>query len=176
MQVPLLSNETVELRSYSVEHIEQTIMWLRQPFIRQTFGLTEEVTAEKHRAWLEKNKEVYKWAIYSKAYVGNVLLFVNAKHRSGYFQIYLGSLENTGKRIGYHAMLLVLDYAFNNLNLHRIWLHCFEENLPAIKLYQKLNFTFEGLERESILRDGQFLTQGRWSLLKPEWLARKNNL
>lgn len=176
MHLPILSNDNIQLRPYAPEHIEMTVQWLKKPLIQKMFGMVADISIEKHQAWLQNNEEVLKWAIYSDKYIGNIFLFINQKHHSAYFQIYLGDEQERGKKVGYYAMNLVLEYAFQELNIHRIWLHCFPENQPAIKLYQKLHFTFEGLEKESIYRDGIYLTQGRWALLKSEWQAYRGNI
>ena len=172
MNTPFLSNNYIQLHPYGIEHIEKTVEWLKQPFIQQKFGTIEGISIEKHKDWLRQNQDTLKWALHAEQYIGNSFLFVNNKHHSAYFQVYLGDLKDTGKKLGYYATTLILDYAFKHLALHRVWLHCLPENLPAIKLYQRLGFVFEGLERESIFRSGTFITQGRWAILKPEWLAR----
>lgn len=172
MKILPLSNQYVHLEPYAKHHVSKTVEWLNKPFIQQTFGITHTITLEQHLAWLTKQENLLQWAINANDYIGNILLFLNLKHHSGYFQIYLGAELSTGKKVGYHSTILALDYAFNTLNLHRIWLHCHPENLPAIKLYTKLGFTFEGIERESIFKAGTYISQGRWSLLKSEWQER----
>lgn len=167
---PQLKHENIALRPYADEHIEMTVKWLQDPIIQQNFGHIEGISVEKHTQWLKANKDVLMWAIYDKKYVGNVLAFLNQKHHSAYLQIYLGSQEDTGKGLGYCALSAVLEYLFNELHYHRVWLHCLPENIPALKLYQKLHFVLEGMERESILKNGAYITLGRWSLLKHEWL------
>lgn len=172
MQTPTLSNEHVTLNPYSEEHIEKTVYWLMQPHIQQAFGLVTGINTKMHEQWLENNPQAIKWAICAQEYLGNLFVFPNLKHRSAYFQIYLGEQVSTGKNIGFRAMEAFLNHAFEAWDFHRIWMHCLPNNVPAIKLYQRLGFTYEGLERESILRNNQYISQGRWSLLKPEWLAR----
>ncbi|HSO58507.1 MAG TPA: GNAT family protein, partial [Paenisporosarcina sp.] len=60
-----------------------------------------------------------------------------------------------GKGFGKDAMQLVMNYAFNELNLHRLSLTVFGYNQGAIKLYESLGFRHEGTYREFLQRDGK---------------------
>lgn len=173
MDIKTLENSFVCLRPYESKHIHKTVQWLSNPHIQENFGLNE-VTLVSHQQWLEKNQDVLKWAIYTHDYIGNLFLFENTKHHSGYFQIYLGEEDARGKGTGFQALSLMLDYAFSVRHLHRVWMHCYPKNVQAIKLYEKLGFAFEGLERESIYKNGEYISQGRWSLLAQEWHAWRN--
>ncbi len=160
----------VSLRSYSHVHHEKTVDWLNKEHLQQTFCMLQGITIAQHRRWLEQNREVLKWAIYNiEEYEGNLFCFINNKHRSACFQIYLGEVSSFGKGIGKRAMTIFLNHAFNQLGLHRIWMHCFLDNIRAVTMYESLGFHFEGLERESLFVNGQYRSQGRWSLLEQEW-------
>jgi len=52
--------------------------------------------------------------------------------------IMIGS--NFGQGNGYEAMRLLLNYAFNELNYPQINLSVYEDNIPAVRLYEKLGF------------------------------------
>lgn len=104
--------------------------------------------------------------------IGDVSLqIVDWNHRDAYAGIALGP-EYWGRGYGTEAMNLALQYAFTELNLHRVTLNVFEYNPRSIRSYEKSGFTVEGRAREFLLRDGR-----RWDLiymgiLKSEWLAR----
>jgi RimJ/RimL family protein N-acetyltransferase len=53
-----------------------------------------------------------------------------------------------GKGYGYEAMQLVLRFAFDELNLHRVQLTVFSYNERVIVLYEKLGFQHKGKYRE----------------------------
>ncbi len=52
-------------------------------------------------------------------------------------------------------MHLLVNYGFNELNLHRLTLTVFDYNPGAIKLYESLGFRREGTYREFLQRDGK---------------------
>lgn len=72
--------------------------------------------------------------------------FVN---RKAMFGIVIGEKDYRGKGFAREAATLVLDYAFNLLNLHSVALEVFEFNKRAIALYESLGFKTIGRRRSS---------------------------
>src|SRR5262245_30817232 len=89
-------------------------------------------------------------------------------HGVGWLAIGLGS-EFQGQGYGYEAMNLTLQFAFNEINLHRVQLTVFSYNIAAIRLYEKLGFQREGVFREFMQRDGQRYDMYLYGLLSSEW-------
>ena len=54
-------------------------------------------------------------------------------------------------------MAALLDTADNWLNLKRLELGVWTDNVPAIALYQKFGFEIEGCERAYAYRDGAYV-------------------
>ena len=170
---PALHSSGLNLVPYATEHDAQTIAWLNDPEMRRDFGLARPITLDAHRAWLAANPDTLIWAITQAGeHFGNVLLQPTPRRRSGYLQIYLGNAAARGKGIGWRALARVLEFGFNELGLHRIWLHTLPENRAAAALYAKAGFVREGVEREALPRAGGFADQYRWSLLAQEWNTR----
>lgn len=165
------------LAPYSESHDAKTLEWLNRPDIKSTFGLYRSIDLETHRTWVKAATDTSIWAILGPEgqHVGNVLLKVNQRHQSGYFQIYIGEPASQRRGIGDLALKSTLRKAFEELGLHRVWLHTLPDNIRAERLYLKNGFTLEGIERESILVDGRFINQQRWSILVQEWRAKKSS-
>ncbi len=62
-----------------------------------------------------------------------------------------------GKGIGTKLFAALLDLADNWMGLRRLELDVFDDNLPAIALYQKFGFAIEMLEVRDVFRDGAFV-------------------
>jgi RimJ/RimL family protein N-acetyltransferase len=90
----------------------------------------------------------------------------------GWIAIGFGNREPWGKGYGGEALRLLLDYAFGELNLHRVQLTVFAYNERAIALYEKLGFMREGVYREFMARDGVRYDMHLYGLLRREWEAR----
>ena len=76
-----------------------------------------------------------------------------------------------GKGIGKAALSLILEYAFSELNLHRVFLNVFSFNKRAIKLYEKMGFMHEGVLRQAFYRAGDWHDIVIMSILKNEYLS-----
>ena len=94
-------------------------------------------------------------------------------HGTTYVSIGIGQAKHRGQGYGREAMQLALDYAFNELNLHRVSLTVFAYNEPAIKLYESLGFVREGVYREALHRDGRRYHMYLYGILRREWADRK---
>lgn len=89
-------------------------------------------------------------------------------HQVSWISIAIGE-EHWGHGYGYEAMQLALNFAFQELNLHRIQLTVFSYNDRAIALYEKLGFQREGVYREFVQRSGDRHDMYLYGLLRPEW-------
>ena len=81
-----------------------------------------------------------------------------------------------GKGYGFEGMTLVLNFAFNNLDLNRIYLEVVEWNKAAIGLYKKVGFKEEGRHRKAYFSNDQIFDKLSFGLLKNgfKYLVRKN--
>jgi RimJ/RimL family protein N-acetyltransferase len=80
----------------------------------------------------------------------------NEIHRTTTFGISIGDKSYWGQGIGTEATMLLLDYAFNMLNLNSVLLEVIDYNKRAIKCYEKCGFTFIGKKRQAIFIAGVF--------------------
>jgi len=102
-------------------------------------------------------------------HVGNIgLSNFHQINRSCSFGIIMSSKY---KKQGYalEGSIISLNHAFQNLNIHRVYLDVVTKNIPAIKLYDKLGFVFEGRMREAYWNQGQYHDLSFYSLLKNDF-------
>ncbi|MEA3334681.1 MAG: GNAT family protein [Chloroflexota bacterium] len=85
--------------------------------------------------------------------------------------IAIGNRDAWGRGYGREALALILRFAFQELNLHRIGITVFSYNQRAIALYESLGFQKEGAMREFVHRDGQRHDMLVYGLLRHEWRA-----
>ncbi len=81
---------------------------------------------------------------------------VDHKNRHAMFGIFIGSGASRGKGHGTEATAMVVRYAFDTLNLNRVWLNVYEDNTAAIRAYEKVGFRKEGVLRQESYRRGQY--------------------
>ncbi|MYL44250.1 GNAT family N-acetyltransferase [Virgibacillus halodenitrificans] len=97
------------------------------------------------------------------------LINLDLKNRNAECIIDIGEKNYWGKGYGKEALQLLLTYAFNELNLHRVSLQVFSFNTRAIQLYEKLGFVEEGKCREALYRNGEWHDIIQMGLLKKEF-------
>ncbi|UYP48777.1 hypothetical protein NEF87_005062 [Candidatus Lokiarchaeum ossiferum] len=72
------------------------------------------------------------------------------------------------------AVSAIIDFAFNKLNLHRIYASCDCKNYSSFKLLEKLGFRREGHYIENIFFKGAWGDEFFYALLKKEWNYKKH--
>ena len=91
--------------------------------------------------------------------VGNLGLNANSRPR----RRHVGSLgmavhdDWQGKGVGSALMVAATELSDNWLNLTRLELTVYTDNLPALKLYEKFGFVREGTHQKYAFRDGVFV-------------------
>ncbi|MGV3487331.1 MAG: GNAT family N-acetyltransferase [Tuberibacillus sp.] len=105
--------------------------------------------------------------------IGFVALFnLEWNNRCATMAIGIGSEEDRGKGYGSEALQLILQYAFMELNLHRVGLDVISYNEPAIKSYIRAGFKEEGRLREAVCRENCYYDRVYMGVLKSEWENR----
>ncbi len=72
---------------------------------------------------------------------------------------------------GSEATRLIVDYVFESLPIHRLSLEVFSFNPRAIRVYERVGFEREGVQRDALFWDGEFHDAITMSGLRPEWEA-----
>jgi len=96
-------------------------------------------------------------------------------YKSWEYRILIFEPGAIGHGIGTEATTLVVDYAFQRLNAHRVWLGVNEMNVGAIKCYKKVGFKEEGRLRDDIFTYGAYHDVIRMGILEDEWRKRKSS-
>lgn len=122
-----------------------SVKWRNDPEVFKYTGNTykNEITLETELNWIRKvmaNKNEYRCAILADGvYVGNIYL-TDITKESAHYHIFIGNKDYWGKGVAKKASGLILDYAFNALNLKKVCLRVKKQNKVAFALYKKLGF------------------------------------
>jgi diamine N-acetyltransferase len=68
------------------------------------------------------------------------------------------------------ALKELLKFAFDSLNINKVYLYVFHINHPALNLYKKIGFRTDGILRQHSFINGKYLDLICMSLLYKEWL------
>lgn len=141
------------------------------------------VSEKKLKEWLEKRldndpkPDRHFFSVRTLAedkLIGFFGMWINLVHSEAWVGIGIGEREFWGKGYGTDMMRLALQYAFTELNVHRVSLGLHEYNPRALRSYEKAGFRLEGRTRKDLRREGKRFDSFWMGILREEWLAMQN--
>jgi RimJ/RimL family protein N-acetyltransferase len=97
------------------------------------------------------------------------LLGIDRQHGTAECFCVIGQKEFWGKGIGTEAHSLLIQWAFDELNLHKIWAVVYTNNAAVLKIVEKLGFRIEGTLREEKYIRGKRIDLLRIGVLRDEF-------
>lgn len=91
-------------------------------------------------------------------------------HRRAEFQIIIAP-SHQGQGMGERATRMALDYAFQVLNLYKVYLLVDSENSKAIHIYEKIGFETEGVLQQEFFINGMYRDAVRMCIFQPRHLS-----
>ena len=173
----ILEGEKVRLRPVEERDLPLFVRWLNDPDVRYWLAISEgpELTMESEREWYEEMRadaEGVVWVIETAEgkLMGNLgLNHVDETNRRATLGIVIGEKDHWSEGHGTDAIRRVLRYGFEELELRLVELHTDEDNLRAIRCYEKCGFVREGLLRAHRLRRGQPVNAVPMSVLREDY-------
>jgi len=175
----MLKGKKVKLVPLTSDDIPVLFEWINdreQVLFNAPYKPVNEIS---HREWFESVRHRDDVVIFgirlieTDRLIGSCqLLNISAVHRVAELQIRIGQVDARGHGYGTEAVGLLLDFAFKDRNLHRLFLHVFATNAAAIRAYEKAGFVREGLLREAAHIDGARQDVVVMGVLRQEHLRR----
>ena len=149
----------ITIRPITYDDTEDIIRWRNSDFVRSRFIDQRLFTKESHEYWLKNFVETGKVAqfiiLLDKKSVGSVYLKdINREEKSAEYGIFIGDENAIGIGVGTKSARLILEYAFNELKLEKVYLRAYKDNACALKSYEKAGFVYKG-KTESIEVNGE---------------------
>jgi RimJ/RimL family protein N-acetyltransferase len=177
-------SDAVRLRPLALSDLDHVMTWVNDREIVGNFAAFsgKPFTRDEEKAYLERLLASTQDRVFSVeratdgGYVGQVGIHqIHAPSRVGRLACIIASRSEMGRGFGTAAIRLVLDWAFREARLHKVWLMCFKENVRARGIYSRVGFVEEGVLREEYLHEGVYHDMVRMSLLEREWPATKGD-
>lgn len=153
----------VYIRPITYDDTELVVKWRAMKFVQDNFIFREPITREVHENWMRTKVdtgEVVQFIICvgEEGFpIGSVYLNkIDRKHSHCEYGIFIGEEDFLGKGYGTEAARLAINYAFDELKLHKIVLRLLGDNMRARKSYEKAGFVYEGTSRDYVLLDGKY--------------------
>lgn len=174
--LPTLHEGLVVLRAVRPEDRDDRMeAGLDSDFLRSLAGderrVRKRLTEEEANGWVEHQRDGLHWVIeWGGKAVGNAgFSRLDEPHRYATFHIGIWASGARGHGVGTVATRLVVRHAFEVMRLHRVDLRVLETNLRAIRCYERCGFVHEGIEAETALVAGHWVSDLRMRILESEY-------
>lgn len=167
-------NKRVYLRAFEPDDYKTTIKWRKDDVIWDMLGGTKYFVSEAYeKQWIENtifNSKDVKLAVCldeNDKHIGNVYMTnINEINRSCVSHVLIGEKEYWGHGYAREALLLAIDYMFNERNIHRIQANVLVSNVASLNMHEKCGYKLEGTLREAVYKNGKYQDQYVLALVK----------
>lgn len=173
----------IYLRAMEPEDMEMFRDMINDPEVsRMVVGWSFPVSRKEQMDWYNRsvsdvNKRFTICLRNNNKAVGMVTLTnIDLVNRSAFHGIKLHPTCPKGEGIGTDAVMTLMEYAFNQLNLNRLDGEWFLFNKASKRMYEKCGWCEEGIKKQAVYRDGKYHDLAICGILKEEYLVVKHRL
>jgi RimJ/RimL family protein N-acetyltransferase len=177
----MIEGKLVRLRAPDMSDLDRYYAWINDREVTRHLIMRYPTSRDAEEAWLQghANKPLsydHVWfAVDTKegAHIGGINFHVvRPENRNARLGIMIGDKNHWSQGYGTDAMLTLLRFGFDEMNLHRIDLTVDAANPRAVRCYQKCGFVEEGRLRDARYTGGQYGDQLIMSILRDEFYDR----
>jgi RimJ/RimL family protein N-acetyltransferase len=99
--------------------------------------------------------------------------FIMPAHRLAMLGAKIGESDYWGGGYGTDALILLIQYAFDWLDMRKIWLGTTGKNERVQRQMEKVGFTLEARQRQETLMDGEWHDGLLYGLFREDWPGRE---
>ncbi|MEP7215880.1 MAG: GNAT family protein [Anaerolineaceae bacterium] len=138
--------------------------WFNDPEVTQHLSLRYPLSHAQEKEFIESAQRIgYNSATFGVETVVEGRLIggvgferVSPENRNAILGIAIGDKSFWNGGYGSDAMRVLCRFGFEMMNLHRIELEVFAENVRAIHVYEKVGFRMEGTRRQAVFKFGRY--------------------
>ena len=172
-----IDGSSIYLRALEREDLNNVLGWVNNPEVTyymvtgQKPSTLDDIEKE-YEATTGDGKNIVFAIIDKKTnnHIGNIGLYsIRPVSCAAELRIIIGDKSVWGKGVGAEACILIVRYAFDRLNLNKVFLGVNKDNPGGVKCYENAGFVEEGVLRDEIYRNGRFYDAVRMSILREEF-------
>jgi len=173
----VIRGQVVGLRAVDFRDLEKLLEWRNKPDFRRFFRERRELNWDQQKAWFfEKVMKDAQTRMFSIVRLEDNLLIgacglcaIDGVNGQAELSIYIGH-ENRyiDTKFAPDAASLLIDHAFHELRLHRLWAEVYSFDAHKQGLLSDLGFHLDGNLPETCWRDGKWHNSLLFSLLSRE--------
>jgi len=183
-KVPAIKTKRFTLKAVDlIKDKKDLIKNIDHPEILNMLTLDNPYTEKQWEGFVKWNKAMEKgedislnWMIYiDNECVGSVSIMRKDRQCTEHLAEigYWLAIKHWGKGIMTEALKIIVDYAFNELKLHKLKLGFQEDNIGSRRVAEKNGFVFEGKFKDERIRDGQYKNSIWCALFRDDYLKDK---
>ncbi len=174
----MLRGKKVLLRPVMKSDIQYFLKWFNDPEVTQYLLTYLPMTEMAEEKWIEgQGIGQTKAGFVIEAIEGDstkpigstALNNISPKDHNATFGIAIGDKDYWSKGYGTEAARLIINYGFEQLNLHRINSGAFAFNERSLRMHLRVGFKEEGCQREWVFKNGKFQDHVIFGMLRSEW-------
>ena len=176
----MLKGQRLTLRAIERDDLPHYVAWINDPEVTHHLLVYLPMNLEDETEWYEQQRQdaaTHNFAIViseNERLIGSIgLMRINYKDQNAELGIFIGDKTQWGQGYGGEAIQLLLDFAFSEMNLHRIYLRVDASHTPGIRCYTRSGFIEEGRLRDAVYHAGHFEDQIIMSVLRPDYFKSK---
>ncbi|MFX0022253.1 MAG: GNAT family N-acetyltransferase [Candidatus Hermodarchaeota archaeon] len=182
IEVPIfIDGDTISLIPHNSKYVNLYIKWFNDPKVRKYAREIIPIRVDDAKKWFEESERGVPdyvgfviWHKKDKKPIGTIGLgMINWVDGWANLGASIGESAYWNKNLTTEAAKLVIEYAFNELNLNKLQACAAIENIGSWSVAEKLGFEFEGFGKKDMYVDGIYLDEKRYGLLKEDWLKAK---
>jgi len=174
----MLKGKRLYLRRLEFSDLERTHKWINAPEIMVMMGSRGPRTLMQQERWFEsiassRTNIVFALCLISNdEHIGNLSLFnIDYIDRNAGMTIFIFDKKYRGKGYGPESTRLLMEYAFDYLNLHKVY--CKTDNPGAARMYESLGMKKEGIMRQQSFQFGKYVDKTIFGILNLEFIREK---
>ena len=154
----MLYGECVALRAIEKSDLNALLNWRNNPNFRKFFREYRELNYSNQEIWFnnkvmnDKNTIMFSIVdVKTNELLGACgLCYIDWINRNSDFSIYIGKNDLYIDDVyAVDAAKIMMRYAYEELNLHKLWAEIYSNDICKTELFSKLNFVLEGCHKES---------------------------
>jgi len=174
----MLRGQKVLLRPVKRSDIQYFLKWFNDPEVMQYLSFYLPMTEMAEEKWIENLGNQQNRAVFvieaiegeSGKPIGSIGLDnINPKDHNATFGIAIGEKDYWSKGYGTEAARLLVNYGFEQLNLHRINSFVIGFNERSVRMHKSVGFKEEGRQREWVFKNGKYHDHVVFGILRGEW-------
>lgn len=169
------SDIDIKLRPMTKKDLELKVEWINNPEVHKYLHYEIPLSLSKTEKWFQNavadnTRRDFIIETTDAQPIGLIgLLHIDIRDQTAEFYIAIGEKTFWNKGIGTKSLLLLIVYAFEELNLYKIWATTRTANKASISLMKKIGFRKEGILREEKVVNGRRVDLVRMGLLRSEF-------